>query len=162
MDGKWKFPTLWMYLRMMHVSIFRYGYLKAYWCKNRKILMYFCEMVMEGRDEDRAGLTAVIRVKIERLIINTTSTYQTISHTINHLVLMLQQVFHNAPSLSLSLSLSHNLPLFVCILTESCTWSKRNEAKNHLFQTEHYIYNIYNITRSSIFKLWYVDAVKCL
>ena len=58
--------------------------------------MYFCEMVMEGRDEDRAGLTAVIRVKIERLIINTTSTYQTISHTINHLlVLMLQQVFHN-------------------------------------------------------------------
>ena len=41
--------------------------------------MYFCEMVMEGRDEDRAGLTAVIRVKIERLIINTTLSYQTIS-----------------------------------------------------------------------------------
>ena len=76
--------------------------------------MYFCEMVMEGRDEDRAGLTAVIRVKIERLIINTTSTYQTISHTINHLlVLMLQQVFHNAPSLSLSLSLSHTTSLFL-------------------------------------------------
>ena len=54
---------------------------EAYWGKNRQI--YFCgpELVMDGW-EDREyilGLTVMIRIKIERLIINTTLSYQAIS-----------------------------------------------------------------------------------